>query len=137
MDPIATVLDFLERINAHDADALAERMTEDHRFVDSLGNAVQGRDAMRAGWQAYYALCPDYWVSHETIFAHGHQVAAFGSAGGTIAVNGTLSPDNRWRIPAAWLAIVADDRVQEWRVYADTTPVRDIVAKGRGINDGS
>ena len=39
------VLQFLERINQHDADRLAELMSEDHVFVDSLGHAVHGREA--------------------------------------------------------------------------------------------
>ena len=46
-------------------------------FVDSLGQSVRGRDKMRAGWQGYYAFCPDYWVSHEEIFEDGNRVAVF------------------------------------------------------------
>ena len=99
-------------------------MTEDHTFVDSLGQAVRGRDKMRAGWRGYYAFCPDYWVSHEEILPSGNTIAVFGSAGGTI--NGT-----RWRIPAAWLAIVESGLIKEWRVYADNKPVYDIVAKSK------
>lgn len=37
MNPAATVLDFINRVNQHDADQLAELMTEDHVFIDSLG----------------------------------------------------------------------------------------------------
>jgi len=42
---VAAVLQFLERINRHDADKPAELMTEDHVFVDSLGQSSgrQGR----------------------------------------------------------------------------------------------
>ena len=40
MSSIETVLDFLDRINKKDADKLAELMTEDHVFIDSLGNSV-------------------------------------------------------------------------------------------------
>jgi ketosteroid isomerase-like protein len=122
MTPIETVLLFLDRINQRDPAKLAELMTEDHVFVDSLANKVRGRDAMRKGWQGYFAMCPDYWVSHEDIFANGNVVGAFGSAGGTI--NG-----NKWEIPSAWRAIARDGLVQEWRVYADNKPVYDILAK--------
>ena len=48
MSAIETVLDFLDRINKRDADKLAELMTEDHVFIDSVGNTVQGREKMRA-----------------------------------------------------------------------------------------
>ena len=56
---------------------------------------------MRKGWRGYFAMCPDYWVSHEDIFANGNVVAAFGSAAGTIS-------GNKWEIAAAWRAVVRD-----------------------------
>ncbi len=122
MSPVEIVLRFLDRINEHDADRLAELMTDDHVFTDSLGTAVHGREKMRAGWRGYYGMCPDYWISHEEIFQNGMQVAVFGAAGGAIA-------GNKWRTPAAWLAVVQGDLVKEWRVYADNKPVYDILAK--------
>jgi len=132
MNPVETVREFMSRINQGDADKLAELMTEDHAFVDSLGQAVQGRETMRAGWRGYYAMCPDYSVSCDKILSDGNVVAAFGSAGGTIAVNGELPPENKWRIPAAWMAIVENGLVKEWRVYCDNQPVREILNHSRG-----
>jgi ketosteroid isomerase-like protein len=129
MNPVETVLDFLDRINQRDVDKLAELMTEDHVFVDSLGQTVRGREKMRAGWRAYYAFCPDYWVSHEEILQNGNVVAAFGLAGGTVRAKGNLPPENQWRTPAAWRAVVESGLVKEWRVYADNKPVYDILAK--------
>ena len=124
MSPAETVLDFLHAINRRDADQLALRMTEDHEFIDSLGQTVRGRETMRAGWRGYYSFCPDYWVSHEEVLANGNVVAVFGAAGGTIA--GT-----EWRTPAAWLAVVENGLLKRWRVYADNKPVYDILAKSR------
>ncbi len=129
MSPVETVLHFLECINERDADKLAKLMTEDHLFIDSLGQRVRGREKMRAGWKAYYAFCPDYWISHEEIFQNRDRVAVFGAAGGTIAANGQLRPENKWRTCAAWLAEVENGLVKEWRVYADLKPVYDILAK--------
>jgi ketosteroid isomerase-like protein len=131
MSPTETILQFMERINERDVNKLAELMTEDHVFVDSLGNSVRGREKMRAGWQGYFAFCPDYWVSHEEILANGNTVAVFGSAGGTIAANGKLPPENKWRTSAAWLAVVEKGLVKEWRVYADNKPVYDIMARSK------
>jgi len=122
MSPTETVLEFLDRINQHDVDKLAELMAEDHTFIDSLGNSTQGREKMRTGWRAYYAMCPDYWVSHEEIFEKGNLVAVFGFAGG--AISGT-----KWKTPASWLAIVDKGRIKEWHVYADNKPVYDILTK--------
>jgi limonene-1,2-epoxide hydrolase len=129
MTPVETVLRFFGRINQRDADKLADLMTEDHVFVDSLGQSTCGREKMRAGWRGYYAFCPDYWVTHDEIFQNGNIVAAFGSAGGTIAFNGRLLLENKWCVSAAWRALVEDDLVKEWRVYADNKPVYDIMAK--------
>jgi hypothetical protein len=36
-------------------------------------------------------------------------VAIFGEAGGTIAASGKLPSENKWRTPAAWLAVVETD----------------------------
>lgn len=124
-----TVLAFLDRINQRDVDKLAELMTQDHVFIDSLGQAVVGREEMRRGWRGYFAFCPDYWVSHEETLTSGRLVAVFGAAGGTIAADGKLPPENRWRTSAAWLAVVENGLVKQWRVYADNKPVYDILAR--------
>ena len=134
MTPVETVLEFMERINRRDADQVAELMSEDHLFVDSLGQKVQGREKMRAGWRGYFAFCPDYWVSHEEILSNGNTVAIFGAAGGTISVAGKLAAENKWRIPASWLAVVNNGLVKEWRVYADNKPVYDIMAKTKAAS---
>jgi ketosteroid isomerase-like protein len=131
MTPVETVLLFLDAINQHDADKLAQMMTEDHQFIDSLGQSVNGREAARRGWRGYFAFCPDYWVSHEEIFPGGNLVAVFGAAGGTIAADGKLPPANQWRISAAWLAVTDGGLVKQWRVFADNKPVYDILARSQ------
>jgi ketosteroid isomerase-like protein len=127
--PIDVVLAFLEKINQHDVESLAGLLSEDHVFFDSLGNKLQGREKARAGWKSYFKMCPDYTVSHEEIFANGNVVAAFGSAGGTISAQGELKAENRWRIPAAWMASIRNGQLTEWRVYADNKPVYEILAR--------
>jgi ketosteroid isomerase-like protein len=128
---IDTILRFMDHINQHDADKLAECLTENHVFIDSLGQSVNGREKMRFGWRAYFAFCPDYWVSHQEIFPSGNLVAVFGAAGGTIAADGKLPPENKWRTSAAWLATVEAGLVKQWRVYADNKPVYDILARSK------
>jgi ketosteroid isomerase-like protein len=130
-NPVETVRAFFEGINAHDPDRLAELMTDDHVFTDALGASVRGREKMRGGWRSYFAFCPDYRVSHEAIFRDGETVAAFGSAGGTVSVNGRMAAENKWRIPAAWRVVVHGGRVREFQVYADNKAVYEILAKSR------
>ena len=99
-------------------------MTADHLFVDSQGNRVQGAPSMEAGWRAYFAMCPDYWIRADHAIAEGDVVLAVGEAGGTI--DGVS-----WRIPAAWQGLVRGGKLAEWRVFADNKPVYEILAKRR------
>jgi len=131
MNPVETVLKFMDCINERDPEKLSEMMTEDHEFIDSLGQSTRGREKMRAAWRGYYTFCPDYWVTHEEVLSNRNIVAVFGAAGGTIASGTQLPSENKWRTPAAWLAVVADGLVKQWRVYADNKPVYDIIAKSK------
>jgi len=56
-------LAFIAAINRHDVDELAGLMTPGHNFVDSLGNVVEGREKMRAGWAGYFGTVPDYLIT--------------------------------------------------------------------------
>lgn len=117
--PVDTVLAFLEQINARNVDGLCALMTEDHVFLDGLGNRMQGKEVMRKGWAGYFRMFPDYRVSHTDIFSEGDVVAAFGAAEGTLAVKEELPKENHWSVPAAWRAVVRDGLIAEWQVYAD------------------
>ena len=125
--PVDVVLSFLEEINAANVDGLCALMSDDHVFVDGLGNRVQGKETMHKGWKGYFRWFPDYRVSHEEIFSHGEVVAVFGSAEGTFAVNGKLPKENHWTVPAAWKGIVRDGLIAEWHVYADNLAARKLM----------
>jgi uncharacterized protein (TIGR02246 family) len=129
MTPIEIVLQYMERINQRDAEKVVELMTDDAEFVDSLGHAISGRANLLKAWKGYFAFVPDYWVTHEEVLGDGKLVAVFGTAGGTIAGGGATVPDNgKWRINAAWLAVVENGLVKKWQVYADNKPVYEILA---------
>jgi ketosteroid isomerase-like protein len=112
-------------------------MAEDHVFIDSLGQSIRGREHMRSGWRSYFAFCPDYCVSHEEIFQSGNRVAIFGAAQGTVAADGKLPWENKWRASAAWLAIVEEGLIKQWRIYADNKPVYDILARSNQSRSGA
>ena len=82
---------------------------------------------MEAGWISYFSMCPDYWIRIDTVMDNAGGVLAAGEAGGTI-------DGQSWRIPAAWKAVLRDDRVAEWRVFADNKPVYEILAKRQSLN---
>lgn len=120
---------FVRAINRQDVDALVELMTADHLFVDSLGNVTEGRDKMRTGWVGYFRMVPDFTVAIEETFTDGPVVAMLGVAQGTYTRDGQLKPENRWSTPAAFRALVEEEKVAEWRVYCDNEPIRQCVAK--------
>lgn len=124
MNPLDVVQAFVGRINSHDVDGLAALMTEDHRFIDSLGQVVRGREAMRAGWEQYFGMVPDYRVSADTWLCDGSLVVLLGTAGGTYCADGSPDPEHAWTTPVACRAVVRDDQVAEWQVYADNEPIR-------------
>ena len=111
-----TVLAFIDRINAHDIEGLAALMSDDHTFVDAHGNEVSGKEKMIAGWRGYFEWFPDYQIEITDVFEDGDRLALFGFAGGSYQ----SKPTESWRLPAAWKAIVKDDHVTLWQVFADT-----------------
>jgi ketosteroid isomerase-like protein len=124
-----TVTSFISCINAHDVDGICARMTDDHVFIDSLGNRMSGKETMRQGWNGYFAWFPDYSLEIEDSLERGSTIMLFGKASGTYSVRGALSNENHWEIPAAWKAVVRDGLIAEWRVYADNSPVLEIMKR--------
>ena len=122
---------FLRAINRQQLDALVALMSPAHRFIDSLGTTLEGRDKLREGWSAYLRMVPDYAVAIEETYASGPVVVLLGVAQGTYTRNGTLHPENRWQTPVAIRALVEDGLVAEWRVYADNEPIRKVIATGK------
>ena len=127
--PIDVVLRFEEVINSHSAEAISGMMTADGAFIDSLGNRLQGTEKLRAAWEGYFKMVPDYSISHSEIFADGNTVAVFGSAQGTFSKDGQFDKANFWKTPAAWRAEVKDGKIALWEVYADNEPIRAIMRK--------
>ena len=124
MTNVDVALRFVARINAGDIDGIAALMTEDHRFIDSLGTELAGKEKMRDGWQEYFRMVPDYRVDVTETFADGQVVVLLGAARGTYSRDGTLRAKDAWETPAAWRAVIRGDLVAEWRVYADNEPIR-------------
>ena len=128
-NPVEVVLQFEQRINSRNAEAICNLMTADAVFVDSLGNQIAGTAKLRQAWDGYFKMVPDYSISHAEIFADGETVAVFGSAQGTFSKGGQLKKEDYWKTPAAWRAVVKDGKIAVWQVYADNEPIRAIMRK--------
>ncbi|MGA2809000.1 MAG: nuclear transport factor 2 family protein [Terracidiphilus sp.] len=120
---------FVRAINRQDLEGLAALMAPEHRFVDSLGAVVEGREAVLAAWAGYFRMVPDYSIAVEETLCDGAIVVMLGVAQGTYALAGELKVENRWETPAAFRAFVEDGLVAEWRVYADNEPIRQKMRK--------
>jgi uncharacterized protein (TIGR02246 family) len=122
---------FVDAINHRSTEKISSLMTEDHVFIDSLGMRVAGRQQMVKGWQAYFSMVPDYSITIDETFASGDVVVMLGSAQGTYTSGGPPQPENKWRTPAAWRAVVRRSSIAEWRVYTDNEPIRQIMRAGQ------
>ena len=132
-NPVQVVLKFEDLINARDPEPICALMTADGVFIDSLGNRVEGASKLRAAWEGYFKMVPDYSISHSEIFADRDTVAIFGSAQGTFAKDGVLHKENFWKTPAAWRAVVKEGKIAIWQVYADNEPIRAIMRKASAV----
>jgi uncharacterized protein (TIGR02246 family) len=129
---VDVVLQFVERINAHDVRGMCALMSPDHLFVDSQGDELRGREEMRKAWVQYFYLFPDFTITCRQVLHRGEDVALFGTAQGSYTVGTPLPVDNHWQMPAAWRAVVRGGLVAEWQVYADNEPVRRLMAHQPG-----
>lgn len=130
---ITTVLKFEQLMNTQNAENVCSLFTEDSLFIDSMGNRIQGIIRLRSAWEAYFKMVPDYTISHEEIFAHGDTVAMFGMAQGTFTRSSQpMKKENFWKTPAAWKAVVKNQKIALWQVFADNEPIREIMRKDKG-----
>ena len=125
------ILRFIDAINDHHVDALCSLMTDDHTFIDSHGNETVGKETMHNGWTGYFQLFPDYKIEVTDIFLHGDTVALFGFASGSLG-GGHKNQDAYWHLPASWKAIVKNEKICLWQVYADSKIPFDIINKSKG-----
>ena len=127
----SVVLDFIEAINSANLDKMVDLMTTNHVFIDSQDNRTIGKDRMRQAWIGYFALFPDYKIEINEILEKDNLIGMFGYASGTYRNIINEDKSNYWRVPAAWKAIVKDNQIELWQVYADNLLVMDIINKNK------
>jgi hypothetical protein len=120
---------FAAAINQHDVEGLYNLMADSHTFIDSHGNKMTGRDKMKHGWAGYFKMFPDYFIEVTDVLLNNNIVAAFGFAGGTFMGLTTPGNENYFYIPAAWKAIIKNDKIELWQVYADTKIPFEIIVR--------
>lgn len=131
---IRIVQAFNNAINEGDIDTLSSLMTNDHTFIDSEGTVASGVHNMTEGWKGFFAMFPDYKNNFESILQKGNMVVAIGTACGTYKGHRGLVPENRIEMPAAWKAIVENEKIKEWQVFADWSRGRKIIEEDKKAN---
>ena len=131
-ETIELVLAFVDRINKHDVDAICNAISDEHVFIDALGERFLGKNTIRDVWGAYFRWFPDYRITVDHVLYYGSTAGLYGHASATYSTDGDMSPENYWKIPAAWRAVVQDGLILEWRVYSDNKPVYEILDAKRG-----
>ena len=126
--------DYVNAINAADISKLYELMAHDHLFIDSRDNRVIGRDKMKEAWIGYFSMFPDYKVEIVQVVEKDSFVCLFGYASGTYKSLKNNENSNYWRVPAAWTAVVRDDKVKQWQVYADNTLAIEIYNRNENVS---
>ncbi len=123
------VLEFVKRINEHDALKLVELMSDDHTFRDAHNNIISGRSAMQDAWENYFRMFPDYKIEIDEFYESDELYVMLGYASGTY--RGTEPERNHWKLPAAWRASVEAGTIKSWQVYCDTKIPFEIIEKYR------
>lgn len=126
-ETVRVALRFANEINRHDVEAMMALMSDNHLFVDGLGQEVYGKERLRAAWHAYFEMFPDYHMDVRDTCQSGRVVALLGTASGTFSAKGDRPVHNRWKLPAAWRVVIDQGLVAHWQVYADNQPVRKIM----------
>ncbi len=125
----STINNFVAAINSHFVNNIIALMTDDHKFIDSFGIELSGKDALKRAWTEYFRMFPDYKMVIDEILISGSNAAIIGNAYGTYTKDGKLKPDNKWQVPAAWYAVTENNKIKTWRIYADVTPIVKILGE--------
>ena len=116
-DVVETTFRYVEHINRQDVERLTQGMTEDHRFVDSSGDEVVGRDPMTDGWIDYFRMCPDYIIHVSEFHQQGNRVFLMGQTTGSHL---DLPWREEFQDKVIWIADVKGDRISLWKILGDT-----------------
>jgi ketosteroid isomerase-like protein len=115
VDAVELVIAFNAAINAADVERLVGLMSFDHRFVDSSGGVVAGREACREAWASFFACFPDY----RNVFDEISVVAP-----GRVLIDGRSECEfPPLHGPARWHVIVEGPFIVEWRVEDPAQPL--------------
>jgi len=127
----SVIMDYIDAINKADIDRILNLMTEDHILIDSQDNKMTGKDNLRQTWIGYFGLFPDYKIEVNEMIEKDTLFCVLGYASGTYQNMKNKDNNNYWKIPVALTAIVKDNHIKQWQIYADNIVVMDIINRNK------
>jgi predicted SnoaL-like aldol condensation-catalyzing enzyme len=80
-------------------------------FIDREGCVHEPKPAMVEAWKDFFRMYPRYRNTFHRVESKDDLVIMLGEA---------YWSEDQPEDPAIWTATIADDRVREWHIYADT-----------------
>lgn len=112
-DPKLIALNFNDCISKADITGLLDLMTEDHVFIDTANNRIEGKSNNKAmAWEPFFNLFPGYYNVFENVISKGSMVIMQGYS---VCSNEILN-----NVRAIWVAEIIKDKVALWHIYPDT-----------------
>jgi ketosteroid isomerase-like protein len=125
------VLDFIDAINKADVDRILNLMSDDHILIDSQNHQMTGKDNLRQAWIGYFGMFPDYKIKVNEILEKDSLICILGYASGTYKNLQNKDNSNFWKIPVALTAMIKDNHIRQWQIYADNLIVMDIINRNK------
>jgi len=125
------ILDYVDAINNADVDRILSLMSDDHILIDSQDHIMTGKDNLRQAWIGYFGLFPDYKIEVNEILEKNSLICILGYASGTYMNLKNKDNSNYWKTPIALTAIVKDNHIMQWQIYADNLIVMDIINRNK------
>lgn len=95
MKPKQVLSRWVELMNTHDSDAIAELYHEDAVNLQiAIGSPLHGREAIRKDFADFFKNIPDTFTKIENLFEDGDWAILEWSGGGTFMGTGTPKPFN-------------------------------------------
>ena len=112
-------LRFNDCINRADIHGLSDLMTDDHVFIDTANNRIEGktRNIMQA-WEPFFAFYPGYRNIFERVVSRGQTVIMQGYSICSVAILNNVR--------AIWVAEIKKEKVCLWHIYPDTEENRNL-----------
>jgi ketosteroid isomerase-like protein len=121
------VKEFVEAINNGDILLIERMLSEKHIFVDSDDTELYGKKRVLIAWKKYFEKFDTYTIKIDKYYIKEDTVVIIGEVSGFI--RGEDKADKFWKIPAAWKALIEENKIKQWHTYADSKPIWDILSE--------